>query len=129
VSVRKGILERFPDARIDVEIVWVDILPTDDAAAAEEAAKLFANDARVSQFHDPALVTSGAFVEGLIAHPPAWDMYLFFAPGETWRSAPPRPVDWMHQLSGGRGPRERFRTGDDLTRSLEASAAALIVEK
>jgi hypothetical protein len=129
VSVRKGILERFPDARIDVEIVWVDILPTDDAAAAQGAARLFDGDARVSQFHDPELATSAAFVDGLIAHPPAWDMYLFFAPGETWRGPLPRPVDWMHQLSGGRGPQERFRTGDDLTRSLEASAARLIVEK
>jgi hypothetical protein len=56
-------------------------------------------------------------------------MYLFFAPGETWELIRRGRVDWMHQLSGGRGPRERFRTGDDLTKSLGASAAKLIVEK
>jgi hypothetical protein len=129
VSVRQGILEGFPLARVDVAIVWVDILPTDDATAAQEASTLFEHDARVSQFHDPGLVTSTAFVDGLIAPPPAWDMYLFFAADQTWRDAAPRPVEWLHQLSGGRGPPERFRTGDDLTRGLTECAARFSMER
>jgi hypothetical protein len=124
VSVREGILARFPDAKIAVEIVWVDILPGDDAETAQKASRLF-DDPRVSQMHDAALATSGVFVDGLIERPPAWDMYLFFPPRERWESAPPQPVDWLHQLSGGRGAPERFRTGVDLARGLYASTSAL----
>jgi hypothetical protein len=124
VSVREGILARYPDAKIAVEIVWVDILPGDDGEAAERASRLF-DDPRVSQMHDPKLATSAAFVHGLIARPPAWDMYLFFPPHERWESAPPQPVDWLHQLSGGRGAPERFRTGLALARGLYACTSAL----
>ncbi len=124
MSVREGILARFPDAKIAVEIVWVDILPGDDAETAQAASRLF-DDPRVSQIHDPALVTSRVFVHGLLERPPAWDMYLFFPPHETWEGTPPKPADWLHQLSGGRGAPERFRTGVDLARGLYASMSAL----
>jgi hypothetical protein len=120
VAVREGILERFPDAEIALAIVWVGIRRGDDGEAAREASTMF-DDPRVNQVYDPTLVTSRVFVHGMIDRPPAWDMYLFFAPGERWELEPPRPVDWFHQLSGGRGAPERFRTGADLVSALSAS--------
>jgi hypothetical protein len=35
---------------------------------------------------------------------PAWDIYLFYRPGDRWSTSPPMPCEWWHQL-GLRRPR------------------------
>jgi len=89
-----------PDLR--VHVVWVPILPDDDAQAAARAARRFV-DARVTHYWDPdrALGLSLGARLGLPPRDPgrvtgvAWDVYLLYGRGARWADA---PAFWMHQL-------------------------------
>jgi hypothetical protein len=120
------VLEDFPKANVSVSIVWIDMLPFDNAQAAREAAQMF-SDPRVRQFHDPQQLAGRAFAAGLLApERPAWDIYLFYKRGQAWSDAPPPPVEWMHQLGGRSGAdAARRRTGEELVRELHDSMARL----
>ncbi len=112
-AVHQAVLQDFPDADIGVSIVWIDMLPTDNAAAAEQLAATI-RDQRVRHFHDARSnrLAGSAFANGLVRRGPAWDIYLFYAKGAEWTDAPPPPVEWWHQLSGGdRADAERFAAG------------------
>ena len=50
--MHKAILKDFPDVDIDVSLIWIDMLPADDLAAARKIAKTI-RDPRVRQYHDP----------------------------------------------------------------------------
>lgn len=118
----KSVLEDFPKADIDVSIIWIDMLRSDNAAAAAKIAKMF-DDPRVRQFHDPrdSRLAGKAFAHGLIREGAgvAWDIYMFYDKDARWDEHPPKPIDWMHQLSGGRrADATRFRTGDALVEEL-----------
>lgn len=118
----KSILQDFPNTDISVSIVWIDMLPADNAAAAKRAAKTL-DDPRVRHFHDPRRThrAGKAFAKGLLhdGGGPAWDVYLFYSKGDQWKDRPPRPVEWLHQLSGGkRADATHFRTGKDLVDKL-----------
>ena len=113
VAVRETLLGDSGDADLDLMIVWIDILPGDDAAAAARAAAIF-DDPRVAQFHDPGRLTGQAFARGLLDRPPAWDIYLFYAAGDSWTDGPPRPAHWMHQLGSKVADKNRYRTGPAL---------------
>jgi len=119
-------LKDFPDADIDVSIIWIPMLPSDNAAAARKTAQMF-DDPRVTQFCDADRKAGRAFAHDLIApgRGPAWDIYLSYNPGDTWREHPPRPSDYFHQLGGGRrADAKRFRTGDKLIAALHATMEA-----
>lgn len=102
-------------------VVWIDILPSDDEAAATRAATLF-DDPRVTQFHDPQRRAGEALAAGLLDAPPAWDIYLAYGPDAAWGAAPPVPADWLHQLGRERTAAERFRSGHDLVVGLHELA-------
>lgn len=121
----KSVLEDFSKADIEVSIVWIDMLPSDNEAAARKTAKMF-TDARVRQFYDPrrTRLAGKAFAHGLIRPGAgvAWDIYMFYKPGDTWDEHPPKPIDWMHQLGGGRrADAQRFYAGRELVKELKAS--------
>lgn len=121
----KSVLEDFPKADIDVSIVWIDMLPNDSAAAAAKSAKIF-DDPRVRQFHDPRAtrLAGKAFAHGLIREGAgvAWDIYMFYDKDARWDENPPKPIDYMHQLGGGRrADPDRFRTGEGLLSQLHDS--------
>ena len=43
---------------------------------------------------------------------PAWDIYFFYDKDAAWDEAPPKPVEWWHQLGGAnRTDPERFAAG------------------
>jgi hypothetical protein len=89
-------------ADLHVYVVWVPILPDDDAASAARAAKRF-TDPRVSHYWDPDLALGDTLGDGLAlpsrqvgrAHGPAWDVYLLFGRGARWGQG---PSFWMQQL-------------------------------
>ena len=115
-------LEAFPKTDVRVAIVWIDMLPGDDADAARKSAGIFEDD-RVTHFHDPRAtrLAGNAFGRRLLAPGagPAWDVYLFFNGDAEWTDEPPDPADWMHQLSGAkRADPQRFHAADDLVRTL-----------
>jgi len=59
-GVREAVLEGFDDPRLEVLIVWVDVVTSDGGKGAARAAQLF-HDPRVRQFHDPDLLAARAF--------------------------------------------------------------------
>lgn len=108
-------LKQFPEADICVSIVWIEMLSSDNLDAARRMAASIP-DRRVKHFHDPrpARLAGSAFGKDLLRRGggPAWDVYLFYAPGATWEQDPPPPTEWYHQLGGGlRADPERFAGG------------------
>ncbi len=114
IAVNESVVREYPSAEVGISVVWIDILPSDDYAAAQRVAGIF-NDSRVRQFHDPNRLVGDAFAKGLLEQPPAWDMYLLYAatPQQLWVDHPPKPTDWMHQLGAAADP-ARERSGHDL---------------
>jgi hypothetical protein len=102
--VRERILRDFPDAKIRVSVVWIEMLPTDSLDAARAMASEM-SDPRVRHFYDPrgTRLAGAALAHGIIGEGrgPAWDVYLFYDSDAHWGDEPPVPVDWCHQLSGG----------------------------
>ncbi len=125
----KSVLQDFPKADLDVSIVWIDMLRSDNAAAAAKSAKMF-DDPRVRQFHDPrgSRLAGKAFAHELIREGAgvAWDIYMFYDKDARWHDNPPKPIDYMHQLGGGRrADPERFHSGDELVSELHRSMERL----
>lgn len=92
----------------------------DNETTAEKIADSF-HDPRVRHFYDPFPVhrAGKAFAKELLTQGPAWDIYLFYEKGLTWEALPPKPTEWMHQLSGGRrADPAHFHTGADLVEQL-----------
>ena len=123
VAIREAILRGFPDAKIGISIVWVDVLDTDDEAAALRLAGCLA-DRRVTHFYDPKRRAATVFAFGLLNKPPAWNVHLFYPRGARWDRYVPPPSDWMHQLAEPLIA-ARARGGVDLARDLHAALANL----
>ena len=123
--MQKAILESFPNAEITASIVWIEMLPGDNLAAAQKMADTV-HDTRVRHYYDPRAtrLAGHAFSRGLLndGAGPAWDIYLFYDREAEWKDDPPKPFDWMHQLSGtARADPRRLHTGDDLIEQLRQS--------
>lgn len=115
---------------MSLSIVWIEMLPSDNLAAAQKMAGTI-RDSRVRHFHDPRAtrLAGHAFAKGLLnaGAGPAWDIYMFYDKAAEWRDDPPKPVDWMHQLGGtDRADPTRFHTGDDLVTQLRAAVQRMI---
>lgn len=126
----QSVLEGFPEADLSASIVWIDMLPADSAKRAAEAAALF-TDSRVRQYHDPRdRRLAGDAFGALLLYPdtgPAWDIYMFFDQNAAWVDRPPRPTEWVHQLSGGRrADPERCVTGQKLVEELRATMRRML---
>jgi hypothetical protein len=84
-------------------VVWVPVLPDDDAVAAARAAARFAGD-RVTQYWDGAR-SLGWMLGQALGLPPrgrgtwgvAWDVYLVYGRGASWDDVK-KPALWMQQL-------------------------------
>lgn len=121
------LLKGFPNAKVNFEIVWVDMLPLDGQETAHKASsRLIGEDARVQQFFDPGHRAGEALAKRLGWDSPAWDIYLFFPPGSEWRDGPPEPASYAHQLPAHQDG--SFRTGQDLEAFLHGEMARLLGE-
>lgn len=127
-AVQASILDAYPDADMAVQIVWIDMLPTDGRDAVVKIARMF-SDPRVKQYYDVDRLAGRAISSHLLYENagPAWDIYVFFDGEAVWGETPPKPADWMHQLSGGkRADPKRYRAGDALSRQLKASMQPIL---
>lgn len=99
---------------------WVPMLDSDSAGAAEEMAQELGG----THFWDGRRQAAAAFAAGLGSEGQlAWDAYLFFARGATWKDPAPHPADWAHQLgAGGWADAGKFAWGTDLTARLREFA-------
>jgi hypothetical protein len=102
------------------------MLPNDSLAAVISAAGPF-TDLRVRHFFDPEKKVGKAIAkslswEGRIA----WDIYLYYAPGQKWTDQPPSPVLYAHQLTNVWANRGHYRVAADLTEELRLSMQKMI---
>lgn len=76
------------------------MLEADDLGAALAQEALF-QDGRITQYWDGERVLGRLVARTLkLAAPIAWDIYLLYAPGKTWKGENmPAPDFWMHQLN------------------------------
>lgn len=83
---------------VRVYSVWVPILGSDEASRVGKATTRLP-DSRVTHYWDGngELVKSYARVLAL-GDRPAWDVYLLYGPEAEWKTDPPMPDSWMHQL-------------------------------
>lgn len=130
-AVKASVLDAYPDADIQVSVVWIDMLPSDNQETALKSSALFGDppDPRLKQFHDPEQRAGRAFAMNLLNKDagPAWDVYLYYDKDAIWNDGPPKPVAWYHQLGGSRrADPAMFRPGDKLTAALrEATGRAV----
>ena len=119
--MQKVLLEEFPNANLSVLIVWLKMYEADSLEVVQEAAKLFSQDPRVTQFYDPAKLCGLEVAKkfGAKSGEVAWDVYLFYDAQDEWIEQLPQPVDWAHQLSGSSwAEADRLVQGDQLTHKL-----------
>jgi hypothetical protein len=119
--VHKVLLEEFPDANLNILIVWLKMDKADSVDVVQESSRLFRDDPRVTQFYDPAKACGLDVAESLgAAHGEvAWDVYLFYDRQAEWSEQLPGSVDWVHQLSGSRWAEPgRLFQGEQLARKL-----------
>jgi hypothetical protein len=97
-----GVVKATAAPELRAYVIWLPILPDDDAAAAARAAAL-CMEPRVSHYWDPDRALGDELGEAL-ALPSrkagrtsgvAWDVYLLFERGARWGAS---PAFWMHQL-------------------------------
>lgn len=124
--VQEHVLEAIDDANLRVYFVWLPIMLTDNAAAAEDMAAE-QKDARAHIYWDPKRQLGDAMGAAMtLPHRPpadddhangvAWDIYLLYPPGVTWEDTPPLPDHWQHQLTGL--PADNALDGATLTREV-----------
>jgi hypothetical protein len=85
------VLERYPDTRLRVYVVWVHRWGTDSRAEIDGAGMV---DPRVTHFWDTGDVIGQPFLGrfGVEFNGLDYDFFLLFGPEATWGSSPARPV-------------------------------------
>jgi hypothetical protein len=103
-SALDDLLAEFPDADLQVQVVWEPVLKTDVAAPLTKVLGLL-DDPRVTQYWDPGLVLSADFVRTVNAQPAryglqealppgfiAWDAVAVFGADVHWEADLPVPA-------------------------------------
>lgn len=98
--------------------MYVPILDSDNEASIPAAMKRLP-DSRVAFYWDAKgeLTKGYSRVLQLGEDRPAWDVYLVFDRNAEWKTEPPAPNSWMHQLRGV--PAERRLDGDALAAEIK----------
>ncbi len=122
--MQQELIDRYPEDSLAVTIVWSPMMPADSEDAARKSAGMF--PPRVAQFYDPKRRAGGAYRRDVFpdayeqiraALPddhwfreflsqlksrhekePEWDIYMFYAPGVTWRDEPPHPTRFVRHM-------------------------------
>ena len=103
-----------PSQTVEGIVLWIPMLPSDDAAAAAVQADVWPGN-RVQHWWDGAWEMSRLFQRSLGLREPAWDVYLLYRPGIRWEGeAPPAPSFWMHQASDAGADPDLLLCGDPL---------------
>jgi len=107
-GVVQRLFEQIDNEKLQGLVIWLPMLPGDDAAAARAQSRLV-QDERVVTGWDPERRLGALFAPMLGLSCPAWDVYLLYPAGARWGgSEPPRPAFWMHQLPEAVGAESRL---------------------
>jgi hypothetical protein len=87
----------------------------------------FFSDSRIQHFYNNKKMTGKAIADsvGWVGNV-AWDIYLFYRPFVEWTETPPKPLNWMHQLTDGWATKDKYRTGEDLKNELSISMEKML---
>lgn len=122
-AIRSEILQ--PGLEIEILLVWMEAVPYDIVRNPARRIVLFSDEPRVQQFYDAGHLAGDTLARklGWPEDRPAWDVYLFFEPGQTWQDDLPEPYTWFHQHESAPGS---YRTGEELEESLRSTAMQLV---
>jgi hypothetical protein len=88
-------------APFNLHLAWLPILDGDDVLAASTVAREITAHSRITHYWDLDRQVSSAAYEALVftsrRKRVAWDLYLLYQPGATWRRPLPSPDIWLHQ--------------------------------
>jgi hypothetical protein len=113
------ILSRYPQARIQVFVLWAPYMQTDNRPQAQRASA-YMTDRRARHFWDLWRFGTRSYSEQMNIPPRyAWDMLAFYEPHLVWRDSPPEPTFWMHALSDFGTAYNKSALEAGLRRSLE----------
>ncbi len=93
------ILRELNQSKIKAYIIWIPVLPSDNASAAIMQASHIRNG-QIRHYWNPDR-SSGLFFSNLLGlnSPIAWDVYLLFNAKKNWENGLLlQPIFWMHQL-------------------------------
>lgn len=105
-SALNRLLSEFPEAHVQVQVVWEPVLKSDIAAPLTKVLGLM-DDRRVIQYWDPGRVLSADLVRSVNENPArygreealppgfvAWDVVAVFAKSARWERDLPTPVHY-----------------------------------
>lgn len=99
-EIQSKVLEKIKDSDVRVYAVYLPILKPDEEGRIPIAMKRL-SDKRINFYWDSKGELAQSYSRILpLGHQPAWDIYLLFNRDEEWKTDPPAPDYWMHQLSG-----------------------------
>lgn len=102
-GIVRGIFEGFGTSNLKGFVVWLPMMPGDNAQFARMEAETFKEHPVVHTW-DPERRLGKLYAKTLNLTAAAWDVYLLYAPGVRWdEHEPPQPTFWMHQLPGDTG--------------------------
>jgi hypothetical protein len=108
-GIVRASFEAFPDERLRGYVIWVPMLPTDNAEAAKAEEGLFP-DERITHWYDAHKAAADAWSSFVGLTTTTWDVYALYDASATWeQGVPPPPVVWMHQLPPTPATREEDR--------------------
>jgi hypothetical protein len=94
--VQRYVLNKIKDDRLRVYVVWLPTRDGDNESAARNAMQYLV-DSRVRHFWVNDLFLAEGFKKPLgLKEEVAWDVYLLFPKGATWRPRVPDPVLFMN---------------------------------
>ena len=125
-AVLKEVVEKYPQDKVSVHVVWLPMVPGDDEAAARSTGKIYGKR-RVYEYYDGGRLVGLGYRQEAFAtclqdalsvmpkeHPlytdltewastplgkgPLWDAVLFYPPGVEWNERMPQPTAWSKQV-------------------------------
>jgi hypothetical protein len=98
-------LKSMPGEDIDVHIVWLQILDTDDRAMAVRNTQAL-TDRRIHHYWDPKRLLNHQLLDAIQfdIQLRLYDFFLLYDRKATWEQRLPKPGYWMHEYKGAPGP-------------------------
>jgi len=120
--VQDHLVERYPDADLRMQFVWVSAFP-DDAPRTARAIARTIGDERALHYWDPEGLVGADVSEAMdFVAPSVWDVYLFFDAQARWGEQAPVPRDWAHQMVEIVSP--EYKSAEELPGYLDERMAA-----
>ena len=88
------------DERPRFFVVWTSVYGTDNKEFAEEGAVIL-KDPRVKNYYEPkpdVVMAFGRLVPLPRDTPLAYDVYFLYDGKTVWKTDPPQPFEWWHQI-------------------------------